>query len=220
MRPLARRAALLVALAAAAALLAMVINNRLAAAIHGAPTRMRVAEPRPTRLPSPARVDRMASVITDRHIFDSQPPPRVTRSGESHGSACGHDPTLVRPVAPHTFAVNRDAIEAWQHAIRDICRRSDTRAEPYGVADVIGYRIWSRRDDAFMRRMGLCDGDILLAAGDRRLTDPVTVHELFDQLERAAFDRITLRLLRDRRPITLTWITERPPAFTSGRRRP
>ncbi len=220
MRPLARRASRLVLLAAAAALLAMVVNNRLAAALHTAPTRTRVAEPRPLRLPSPARVDRMASVINDRHIFDSQPPPRAAGRGEGHGSACGHDPTFVRPVGPHTFAVNRDAIRARLHAIRDLCRSSDMRAEPHGGADVIGYRIWSRRDDAFMRRMGLCDGDILLAVGDRRLTDPVTVHELFDQLERAAFDRMTLRLLRDRRPITLTWITERPAAFTSGRRRP
>lgn len=195
-------------LTAAAALLGVALSNHIAAALHSRPVPMALPEQPRMHPPSADGVRHMARVISWRNLFNSDPPAPAPDFDPPYQPPCGYDPAFVRPVGSETFAVNQAGIEAYHDAIRGVCLKADMYAEPYGMHEVIGYRIWSRRSTAFLRRMGLCDGDILLASDEGWLSSPTKVFELGERLSRAMSSPMTIRLIREGTPLTLTYVID------------
>jgi general secretion pathway protein C len=108
----------------------------------------------------------------------------------------------IRAVGDNRFLVDRGEVD---HSIENLSTIvTQMRAVPYlKDGKSLGFRVFNIRSGSLFERMGLKNGDVIQSVNGTTLDDPSRALALLDEVQAA--DEITVDLLRDDHPNTLTY---------------
>lgn len=118
--------------------------------------------------------------------------------GAANAAAAGG----IRQVGDNRYLVDRGEVD---HSIENLSSIvTQMRAVPYlKDGKSLGFRVFNIRAGSLFERMGLKNGDVIQSVNGTTLDDPTRALALLDEVEAA--DEISVDLLRDDRPNTLTY---------------
>jgi general secretion pathway protein C len=108
----------------------------------------------------------------------------------------------IRQVGDNRYVVDRGEVD---HSIENLSSIvTQMRAGPYlKDGKSLGFRVFNIRAGSLFERMGLKNGDVIQSVNGTTLDDPTRALALLDEVETS--DEITVDLLRDDHPNTLTY---------------
>jgi general secretion pathway protein C len=128
----------------------------------------------------------------------AEPRTAAGRPGAANAAAAGG----IRQVGDNRYLVDRGEVD---HSIENLSSIvTQMRAVPYlKDGKSLGFRVFNIRAGSLFERMGLKNGDVIQSVNGTTLDDPTRALALLDEVEAA--DEITVDLLRDDHPNTLTY---------------
>ena len=119
-------------------------------------------------------------------------------AADAAGSAGGG----IRQVGDNRYLVDRGEVD---HSIENLSTVvTQMRAVPYlKDGKSLGFRVFNIRSGSVFERMGLKNGDVIQSVNGTTLDDPTRALALLEEVQSA--DEITVDLLRDDHPNTLTY---------------
>lgn len=134
-------------------------------------------------------------------IVETEATPARTADGPP-GAAKAAASGGIRQVGDNRYLVDRGEVD---HSIENLSSIvTQMRAVPYlKDGKSLGFRVFNIRAGSLFERMGLKNGDVIQSVNGTTLDDPTRALALLDEVEAA--DEITVDLLRDDHPNTLTY---------------
>lgn len=131
-------------------------------------------------------------------IVETEGAPAKAADGATGAAAAGG----IRQVGDNRYLVDRGEVD---HSIENLSSIvTQMRAVPYlKDGKSLGFRVFNIRAGSLFERMGLKNGDVIQSVNGTTLDDPTRALALLDEVEAA--DEITVDLLRDDHPNTLTY---------------